>query len=134
MPDVMLQRHCDTVVQYQTRFTEMQQKLQTLLNADSLPEQSDAATALNDWMQPQKLKRSHQKVDPHKLPWSTPGASRVRKPTRIADESALRLKFRLDCFKSHSRYRIPRFGFAEAECILTFVLDVDARCDDVVGR
>jgi len=90
VPEVILQRHRDTVAQYQARFTDMQQKLQTILEADSLPEQNDAATALNDLMQPQKLKRSHQKVDPNKLPWGTPDASKVRKPARTADELSQR--------------------------------------------
>ncbi len=86
LPDQILQRHRDTVTQYQASYTDMQQRLQVVLQADSLQAQKKAADALNTLMSQQKLKRTHQKVNPDNLPWGTPDAKKTRKPAKTAEE------------------------------------------------
>lgn len=86
LPEVILQKHQDTVSQYQTAYDDMQQKLQAVLNAQSLGDQEIATDALDELMKNQKLKKRHQKIDPNNLPWGTPDASKTRKPGETAAE------------------------------------------------
>ena len=82
----ILQRHRDTVSQYKTTFAEMRSRISSLVNADSLQDQGEAADSLDQLMKGQKLKKSHQKTDPENLPWGTPDADKTRKPAETADE------------------------------------------------
>ena len=86
LPDSILQRHRDTVTDYQTQYNAMQQQLNAAIQSDNLTEQGEAIDALSNLMAPQKLKRSHQKVDPNNLPWGTPDASKTRKPAQTAEQ------------------------------------------------
>jgi len=86
LPDSILQRHRDTVADYQTQYNAMHQQLNAAIQSDNLTEQGEAIDALNNLMAPQKLKRSHQKVDPNNLPWGTPDASKTRKPAQTAEQ------------------------------------------------
>jgi len=86
LPAHILQRHHDAVAQYQAAYDEMQQKLQAVLQADSLQAQEEATDALDTLMKGQKLKKSHQKTDPNNLPFGTPDASKTRKPGETPQE------------------------------------------------
>jgi len=79
LPEVILQRHRDTVTQYQAAYDDMQAKIQAVLQATDLEAQKTAVDVLDDTMGKHKLKKTHQKTDPNKLPWGTPDASKTRK-------------------------------------------------------
>lgn len=86
LPAEILQRHADTVAHYQTQFAELSVRLKEVLRADSLQTQGKAMDALDQLMEQQKLKKSHQSTNPEQLPWRTPDPSKVRKPGQSADE------------------------------------------------
>ncbi len=86
VPAIMLQRHQDTVAQYQTSFDDMHSKIQAVLTATSLDEQQITMNVLNDTMSRHKLKKTHQTTDPNNLPWGTPDATKTRKPAATAEK------------------------------------------------
>lgn len=90
LPEEILQRHDDTVAHYQQQFADLSIRLTAVLQAGNLQDQSEAMDALDQLMEPQKLKKRHQSTDPNNLPWGTPDASKVRKPARTADELSQR--------------------------------------------
>ena len=85
LPEIILQRHRDTVAQYQASYDDMQAKIQAVLRSTDLDAQKVAVDALDDTMGKHKLKKTHQKTDPNKLPWGTPDASKTRKPGETPD-------------------------------------------------
>jgi len=86
LPEVILQRHRDAVTKYQASYNDMQQKIQAVLQANSLQEQEAASSNLDALMNKQKLKKSHQKTDPNNLPFGSPDPSKTRKPAKTAEE------------------------------------------------
>ncbi|MCA9485065.1 MAG: hypothetical protein KC553_15145, partial [Nitrospina sp.] len=86
LPEVILQRHRDTVTEYETKYQDMLDKLQSLMDAATLSGQESAADALDAFMQSQKLEKRHQPLDPDHLPWGSPDASKTRKPAETIEE------------------------------------------------
>jgi len=86
LPEQILQRHRDAVVKYQASYDDMQQKIQAVITADTLQTQQAAMSTLDTLMQGHKLKKSHQKTDPNRLPFGTPDANKTRKPAQTSDE------------------------------------------------
>lgn len=86
LPDEILQRHYDAASVYENTYNEMATKLDALVKAKNLREQGAAIEALNSLMERQKLKKTHQAVDPNDLPWGTPDAKKTRKPGETAEE------------------------------------------------
>lgn len=80
LPDVILERHRETVAVYQQAYEDMHSKIQSVIRATDLETQKVAVDALHDTMSKHKLKKSHRKIDPSNLPWSTQDASKTRKP------------------------------------------------------
>lgn len=86
LPQEVLQRHRDTVAHYERQYRDMMAQLERALSARTLHKQGEAFESLNGFMQGQKLKRTHQSVDPDNLPWGTPDAEKTRKPAETAQE------------------------------------------------
>lgn len=86
LPAEIIDRHDAMVVEYQAQYDDMISRLANALAAGDLREQGAAIDALNDMMKDQKLKRSHQTVDPENLPWGSPDADKVRKPAKTTEE------------------------------------------------
>lgn len=84
--DEIMQRHYNAQRQYESTYADMMARLEQVVAADNLREQGDAVKALNALMEGQKLKKTHQSVDPENLPWGTPDASKTRKPAETARE------------------------------------------------
>lgn len=80
LPEVILQRHRDTVAKYQSSYNEMHEKLAAVLQSKDLEEQQGAVNDLDATMSKHKLKKTHQKTDPNNLPWGSPDARKTRKP------------------------------------------------------
>lgn len=86
LPEIILQRHTEAVTKYQASYDDMQQKLQAVLQADSLQSQQEASAALDTLMKGHKLKKTHQKTDPDNLPFGSPDASKTRKPANTPEQ------------------------------------------------
>ena len=81
----ILDRHDQMVSDYLANYDQMMLGLESAIAADNMRSQADSIEILNGFMKDQKLKRSHQSVDPDNLPWSSPDARKVRKPAKTSE-------------------------------------------------
>lgn len=86
LPVEIIDRHDAMVTEYQAQYYDMISRLANALAAGDLREQGEALDELHGMMKDQKLKRTHQSVDPENLPWSAPDADKVRKPAKTSEE------------------------------------------------
>ena len=85
LPEEILQRHFDTVSIYNNEFETYRDKYNRVQNANSLVKQDKAINELNEYLDSQKFKRSHEPLDPNNLPFSTPDG-KVRAPYTTKEE------------------------------------------------
>ena len=86
LPSEIIERHDQMEADYLANYDQMMLGLESALAAESVRDQAESIEILNDFMHDQKLKRTHQSVDPEHLPWGAPDATKVRKPAKTADE------------------------------------------------
>lgn len=79
------ERHSNMVDEYISNYEEMMARIGNALNAKNLGGQSEAIDSLHDMMSTQKLKKTHQLVDPNNLPWGSPDATKTRKPGKTPE-------------------------------------------------
>lgn len=87
LPEAILQRHADTVNQYQEQYRQFREKLGRALQAESLQDQDNALGELDEFLDEQQFKRRQQPLDPDNLPFSTPDPDETREP--VTDPQAL---------------------------------------------
>lgn len=86
LPNEILRRHHESVVEYKKTYADMRNRLRKLLNAANLKEQGVAVESLHELLKAQKLEKQHNPIDPENLPWSTPDADKTRKPADTESE------------------------------------------------
>jgi hypothetical protein len=79
LPDVILQRHYDTVKKYKAAYRRFREKLQHAQAAKSLQDQDSALGELDTFMEKQQFKRRAQPFDPNHLPFGTPDPKKTRR-------------------------------------------------------
>jgi hypothetical protein len=85
LPDLILQRHKDTVAAYRKDMSALRNNLRSIATAKDAEALSAAIGKAEAHMADKRQERSHDPVDPDNLPFGTPSAD-VRKPKRTKVE------------------------------------------------
>jgi len=86
LPDIILQRHADTVAEYDEKFKTLQHKLLAIDLASTLEDKQRKLKDAKAWLSQQQFKRSQQAFDPNNLPFKSAKPNPENKP-KLSKES-----------------------------------------------
>ena len=86
LPDVILQRHDDSVARFQSRLDQLRRYMDSILEAPDADTLEKSLKGATEWLESQQKKRSQQPFDPNNLPNKSRKVNPHNKPREFREE------------------------------------------------